>query len=440
MNDKKTPDDDFFDDSFEDEFNFDEGEAAPSSSQVPPTPSSSGGSAAARKLMLGIAAAVSVAGLASYFGYKFYASPVKMTDKITSASTSTAATKLPNLTKTADPSIASSKPTPNISPLPTQIKTGVESAKKGDASTFSESEIAALMKEGSAPKETVVSSQAPTVSPPNILATKPKENGISEQQKELFGITSTNDSVSETTVSTPMVELPNAKQATPSLIIPLTKDLPEKEIIVATTTSTNHSSSLSAAEIQQISQQLNTTMEAITKANQQMENNLNQIKYLDAYTREVSLTVEKLNTQITAMDNRIVALTNLANSLSKDLSKVRNEVGYAKRVASDETLDIPSAPRKPRPPMESMYTEEGLDFDNTPRYRKPKGASASTDVIMNEPEFIVHAVIPGRAWLKSCKGQIITLTEGEVIGNYGKVLVIDAANGAVLTSSGVTFR
>jgi hypothetical protein len=424
MNDNKIPDDDFFDDSFEDEF----GEEA-----AEPAPSIKSSSTRAGKWLVGAAAVASIVSLTGYFGYKFYASKTELAVKTPSLPASTQAkSTLPNQTVPFPPgSSVSSKQAPKLAPLPTQQNaTAGASSKKENGVIFSEDEMAALMK-SDVPKATTAPS-----SPAHAITTAvSKDNVIPQQQKELFGIHSTDaPSKMEQTASKPIVELPDAKQPH-SLVVSLTKETFEKE----TPVSASAPPPFSVEDLQQITQQLNTTMAAITKANQQMENNLNQIKYLDAYTREVSLTVEKLNTQITAMDNRIVALNNLANSLSKDLNKVRNEVGYAKRLAGDDGLDIPSAPRKSRTDTESMYLEEGLDFDNSKGYRKPK-AAAPVGVVMDEPEFVVHAVIPGRAWLKSSKGQIITLTEGEIIGNYGKILVIDAANGVVLTSSGVTFR
>ena len=58
----------------------------------------------------------------------------------------------------------------------------------------------------------------------------------------------------------------------------------------------------------------------------------------------------------------------------------------------------------------------------------------------SNPSLNVHAIIPGRAWLKKRDGGIITITEGDMLGEYGKVLAIDAPTGAVITSSGVTLR
>lgn len=56
------------------------------------------------------------------------------------------------------------------------------------------------------------------------------------------------------------------------------------------------------------------------------------------------------------------------------------------------------------------------------------------------PNLSVYAIIPGRAWLRSSNGKTITVTEGDNVPEYGKVLKIDAGNGVVVTSSGVSLR
>lgn len=164
----------------------------------------------------------------------------------------------------------------------------------------------------------------------------------------------------------------------------------------------------------------NEAMEAMVKLGQQMEYTVNQIKQLDAYTRDISQTIAKLNIDINAMDNRILALTNTTSTLSKDLGVVKSEVGMRPKQS------VPAAAREA---YEEAFDEPVLKRKAAPGCPMPE-----------EPEYVVHAVIPGRAWLKTSKGQIITVTEGETVGNYGKILVIDAANGVVLTNSGITFR
>lgn len=55
------------------------------------------------------------------------------------------------------------------------------------------------------------------------------------------------------------------------------------------------------------------------------------------------------------------------------------------------------------------------------------------------PKYIVHAVIPGRAWLKN-GNQIFSVTEGQEIEPYGKILTIDARLGTIVTASGQVLR
>lgn len=159
--------------------------------------------------------------------------------------------------------------------------------------------------------------------------------------------------------------------------------------------------------------------EGLNKLNTQIDSILSQVKYLDAYSREVSDNLNKLNESISTMDDRLLALTNTTSTLSKDVGTVKSEVGQVREVLREDGLDInPASLSKGR---QGRLEKEG-------------------HIAIAEPEYTVHAVVPGRAWLKSSKGQIVTVAEGDSIGNYGKILVIDAANGVVLTSSGVAFR
>ncbi len=168
--------------------------------------------------------------------------------------------------------------------------------------------------------------------------------------------------------------------------------------------------------------------DALKTLNQQIDTMLGKINYLDSYTHDMSLHLERLNQAIATMDQRVSTsnaiidqrlstLTNTTSALSQDVGGVKNQVSQVRDTLKDEGLD--------RPPVLSVPQEQ---------------TKAQQMVDIENPEYQVHAVIPGRAWLKSTKGTIITVAEGDSLGNYGKVLVIDAAHGLVLTSSGVTFR
>jgi len=168
--------------------------------------------------------------------------------------------------------------------------------------------------------------------------------------------------------------------------------------------------------------------DALKSLNQQIDSMLAKINYLDSYTHDMSQHVERLNQAIATMDQRLSTsnalidqrlstLTNTTSALSQDVGGVKNQVSQVRDTLKDEGLDRPAVLRAP---FDQTNTQQTVDIEN--------------------PEYQVHAVIPGRAWLKSTKGTIITVAEGDSLGNYGKVLVIDAAHGLVLTSSGVTFR
>lgn len=52
----------------------------------------------------------------------------------------------------------------------------------------------------------------------------------------------------------------------------------------------------------------------------------------------------------------------------------------------------------------------------------------------------VQAVIPGRAWLRSETGVLMTVIVGDEVPGYGRVVSIDASSGTVVTSSKAVFR
>lgn len=144
--------------------------------------------------------------------------------------------------------------------------------------------------------------------------------------------------------------------------------------------------------------------------NDEMTTNVNNIKQLETTINSLAITVEQLNKVVNAMDNRVLGLTETVDALSQDLANV-------KKVMIDEDIDLASPGT--------------IKFSN--KKTTPSVSATSTS-------YTVHAIIPGRAWLKSSNGQIITVTEGDKIGDYGTVATIDATNGIVRTSSGIILK
>lgn len=468
MIDKNHRDDEFSDEGFDDEFSLDEENLDESHAETTPPakkPSLSFSSLAVKKIVINLLmTAILVA--CTFSVYHFW-SKAKFKSNISQKTALTAA----KITHPSEAAIVSARKVAETPASETEkILAGKTSAalNKTETGEFSESEIAAAMKEDETSKgsektpeaqkgvfvfknttpsgtgsgatpattSTAAGSTASTITTADQSKKAVTGQGVitqsdTEKALEIMGKNAgqnlgpeTQESHEVKATSTP------SNAASPSAISNMTAKTAE-------TVAATHPMSPTAVEVQEMTQQINKTLDALSKLNQQTEGNLNQVKYLDAYTREVSLNVEKLNTQVATVDNRIQSLNNLANSLSKDLGKVRNEVGYAKRVAvaPEDNLDLLSPPPRRKADCNVVMEEGGDCSGGYAAPRKPARCAGP-----EEPEYVVHAVIPGRAWLKSCKGQILTVTEGETVGNYGKVLVIDASNSIVLTSSGIAFR
>jgi hypothetical protein len=57
-------------------------------------------------------------------------------------------------------------------------------------------------------------------------------------------------------------------------------------------------------------------------------------------------------------------------------------------------------------------------------------------MLMPKSAYSVQAIIPGRAWLKSDNGETVTVAEGDILKNYGKIIKIDPYDGVVQIDAG----
>lgn len=359
MNDKKTPDDEHFDEGFNEDFDFGESPPEASSSPAPkplPSQSEKAGTGIPKKRLMGVTLVVIL--VVGFIGYQFYGK--KLGSKTTQ--------KTSNISKAATPIAVPPKPSKPVEPSSPTLAEAPVSATQSATQTPKVSATTPQPKE-----EKSLSEIANAFSSADKAPLPTKEQSLQEQ-KALF------------TPEQATVQITNAPPPPPNM--------PSKE----------------SAQISQLMQSLN-------QLNQHMNDNINKIKHLDSYTQELSLTLSKLNETISTIDHRLLALTNTTTSLTKEMGNVQNDVGHFKEALGEDVLDLGPVPTG-----------------------NVKSRCATNMAAVAEPEYTLHAVIPGRAWLKTTRGQILTVTEGEVLGNYGKVLVIDAANSVVLTSSGVTFR
>ncbi|HRE31779.1 MAG TPA: hypothetical protein PLD88_07395 [Candidatus Berkiella sp.] len=149
---------------------------------------------------------------------------------------------------------------------------------------------------------------------------------------------------------------------------------------------------------------------------------------------EASLTKlqKKLEEQDTAIKQRIATLEN-------ELATANQNVAQSNVIVSKLQNDL-AALNAAVQELTNQFKVIHEEREKQQQAKISKKATATRKVESANPSLSVYAIIPGRAWLRSSSGKTITVSEGDSVGEYGKVIKIDAGNGVVITSSGVTLR
>lgn len=139
---------------------------------------------------------------------------------------------------------------------------------------------------------------------------------------------------------------------------------------------------------------------------------------LDDISQHVLSVNETLNTRLRRIESGMRGVTD-------DLDDMNRYLGHVSEQVTQVTGQVQT--------MSDQFKILGSSMDADRR-------NLASEIDYANPSLHVHAVIPGRAWLKQADGSILTVIEGDNLGDYGKVLAIDAPAGAVVTSSGITLR
>lgn len=143
-----------------------------------------------------------------------------------------------------------------------------------------------------------------------------------------------------------------------------------------------------------LEQQNATAMNLIqTQMAQKMTDNENQVN-------EMRTQIQELNARIASME---VAFHQLTKILRNQRGGEGNEGAAPPAAANNSEMENPNAPVK---------------------------------VMPGKVNYTVQAIIPGRAWLKSDSGDTVTVAEGDVIKDFGKITRIDPYDGIVNIDTG----
>lgn len=169
---------------------------------------------------------------------------------------------------------------------------------------------------------------------------------------------------------------------------------------------------------------------------------------LDVLDENMKKSQERMN----KLESKFSELMDSMGSLNQGMSQVTRELSTISDSVQKLNKDVKTLKSQAQQPTQAAQSSQALkqqpdSSDMQPIYSnnannkyETKSAAPSQTPIGSAATMSVHAIIPGRAWLKSKDGSTLTVTEGDTLDRYGKVLVIDASNGVVITSSGVTLR
>lgn len=141
-----------------------------------------------------------------------------------------------------------------------------------------------------------------------------------------------------------------------------------------------------------------------------------------------------LKQQLLLVEKQISDITKSTGNTAQSIGALQNDMAALTRAMKDLSAQMQASRTAPVEKAPVKITKK--------KQSKPKKESAAHvgQKADSNPSFAVYAIIPGRAWLRSPNGKTITVSEGDTVGHYGKVLKIDAGNGVVVTTSGVTLR
>lgn len=142
----------------------------------------------------------------------------------------------------------------------------------------------------------------------------------------------------------------------------------------------------------------------------------------DANSGDQIVALQKENARLTAEFTQKMADTQAQNDALQ--GKMQD---LTMRLTSMES----TIARLGRTLQETKVVHETAPGTVTPSVYTPPPRAAEPHMI-----YSVQAIIPGRAWLKSDSGETITVAEGDILKNYGRIMKIDPYDGIVQIDTG----
>jgi intracellular multiplication protein IcmG len=140
---------------------------------------------------------------------------------------------------------------------------------------------------------------------------------------------------------------------------------------------------------------------------------------LEQKINALQLTEQHLREDVTTLTNQLTGVTTNIDELVSQMAKLNQTVTTLSETVSQQSEKIAALQVHP----------------------KIKHGRAHIGLAPRLPVYFIRAVIQGRAWIISQKGDTLSVRVGSIIPGYGKVSVIDPRLGRIKTKSGriITF-
>lgn len=151
---------------------------------------------------------------------------------------------------------------------------------------------------------------------------------------------------------------------------------------------------------------------------------------LAALERQNATALDQLQTQRSQKSDeneaRMTDMRSKIQELDSHISNIETKI--------NQLAQLITSTNKPSAPPKSQSTESSSSAEE----QQPVSSSPPPPIKSAQPKlsYTVQAIIPGRAWLKSDAGDTVTVAEGDVLKDYGRITKIDPYDGVVEIDTG----
>jgi len=245
-----------------------------------------------------------------------------------------------------------------------------------------------------------------------------------------------------TSVTTPATQ-PVVAKSQPETTPPPVQEQPVGTVTVTANTTPVQTPVLAPLEVtppvaQQPSQQANTAQPSLTSQTQPPQQMAQPITATPVVTQQAITPVvpsdnKNMQDRLSTLEQQNAAIMNLL------------QTEYAQKIADYETQQTAARGKMEELTKRLNRIEKSLNEMTNLLQSKNGGGMAESQVVavpaMTHPEtprnsYTVQAIIPGRAWLKSDSGETVTVAEGDLLRDYGRITKIDPYDGIVNIDNG----